>query len=116
MIARIRATQQLEKQQQQPEPADAAAAAAAAAVAKDDAQLDDVITGCIGMLVTVHKLTGPAAAGDQQQQQQQGAASIDAALEAALQLLKPKVAANSQAYADIVSSVGRLKAQLARAH
>jgi hypothetical protein len=114
MVARTRTSQQLDKQQQQQqfEPADAAAAAA---VAKDDAQLDDVITGCIGMLVTVHKLTSPPAADDQQQQQQ-GAASIDAALEAALQLLKPKVAANSQAYADIVSSVGRLKAQLARAH
>jgi hypothetical protein len=114
MVARIRGAQQLEKQQQQ-ELADGAAAADAAV--KDDAQLDDVITGCIGMLVTVHKLTSPPAAEDQQQlQQQQGAASIDAALEAALQLLKPKVAANSQAYADIVSSVGRLKAQLARAH
>eukprot|EP00775_Hariotina_reticulata_P008012 gene8012-8210_t len=105
---RIRAQQQLD-------PAEMRTSAAAA----DVQQLDGVITGCISMLIMVHKLTGPdvgSAGGGLGAFKQQSAAVVDAALEAALKQLEPKVASNSQEFEHISRSVGLLKSQLAKAH
>jgi hypothetical protein len=111
VVERIRAQQQLDA---------AETSTSAAAAAADVHQLDNVITGCISMLIMVHQLTRPADGGGTGLplvgHQQQSAAVVEAALEAALQQLKPKVASNSQEFEHISKSVGLLKSQLAKAH
>eukprot|EP00879_Flechtneria_rotunda_P011770 GHRR01012295.1.p1 GENE.GHRR01012295.1~~GHRR01012295.1.p1 ORF type:complete len:583 (+),score=258.78 GHRR01012295.1:822-2570(+) len=79
---------------------------------QEASQLDDTISGCISMLVTVHRLTSPPGVG----QPQLAPAAIEAALDAVLQQLRPQAASNSKAFADIVNSVRLLKAQLTKAH
>lgn len=113
MVQRIRAQQQQAAAEGEAGNGSAAAAAAGSpAPPQEESRVDDIITGCVSMLVTVHKLTSPSLAG----QQSAGAAALEAALEAALQQLKPKAAANGAAFVEIMNSVGRLKAQLAKAH
>jgi hypothetical protein len=100
----------------------AAAAAVSAEAVPQPAQIVGVVSGCISLLVAVHKLTDPtdaaaAAAGavGTTVAQQLGGAGVEAALDMVLMQLKPRSGKNMQAYSDIVATVGQLKAQLARA-
>ncbi len=71
--------------------------------------LDEVITGCICMLLTVQKCTGTGSvpAG--------GPAGVGQALDLALAALRPRCAANEATFKEVAESVAVLKAQLARA-
>jgi hypothetical protein len=92
--------------------------------AAQEGGIEGVVEGCISLLVAVHKLTDPSetaaaavatGAAGMTVAQQLGPSGVESALDTVLQQLKPRSAVNLQAYADIVSTVGQLKAQLARA-